>query len=116
MDLHKLLLQEFGVETSSNFNPIAQVSTSIIQILENNPNRVAWTIMNISPNGIWVAFDEQVSITHGFYLSALGGGMLLNWRNDMELPGYAVWGISNGLDSDVYIVETVIMKSSEPEK
>lgn len=116
MDLHKLLLREFGVETSTDFNPlISQVSTSVLKVLDNNPNRVAWSFMNISVNNIYVAFDEQVSATHGFYLSALGGGMVLNWRNDMELPGFAVYAIATGINSDVYIAETVIIKGKSPE-
>jgi hypothetical protein len=109
MTLKDLLEKQFGVKTRVVINPmdVTAVGTSVTQILGNNPNRLAWMLVNLSPNDLYIAFERDVSVDKGIYLSPTGGTVKFLWNEDFELTGYEVWAVSTGADSAIYLVEVV---------
>jgi len=97
----------FGLHTKVNENPsgITQVGTSVVQILRNNPDRLAYLILNLSSNDMYVGFSNEVSSTNGILLVSAGGMFSVNVRDDFELPVKEVYAVSTGANSPIYVME-----------
>lgn len=102
--LSEFIDREFGVKTRQLTNPLVdEVDTGITQVLGNNPDRLAWVIVNLSANLIFLAFDTEVATTHGIRLAANGGTISTTAKEDMELVSMPVWAIAAADDSDIFV-------------
>ena len=114
MPLRNLLNREFGVETFPRINPlVSQVGTTPVKILDNNPNRLAWTFFNLSSVPISIGFSREVSSTNGMYMSARGGGVNFLWNEEFDLVGYALWALAVAPNSEIFIIEILEMLTIE---
>ena len=110
MNVSEILEKKFGVLSGAKENPIVdEVTTTVVMVLGNNPNRLAYTIVNLSDTDCFMAFDTNVSSTHGILLTANGGSMSLRIEEDFELTCWAVYGISTAANKDIYVIETEIV-------
>lgn len=107
MTLKDLLQKQFGVKTRTIINPLVTTLTGgIDRILSNNPNRLAWIIINLGGNSAYGSWLRNPSSTKGFVLSALGGFASMRWDVDFELVGQEVF-INGTLADTIYVVEVV---------
>jgi len=108
MTLHDLLIEKFRVKTRAIENPVEDtVGTAPVRVLNNNPNRLGWLIVNQSANTVYVALSNRVSATYGVRLDANGGFCSMVWDEDFHATGWAVWAIATGVDSKIYVLEIV---------
>lgn len=108
MTLQDLLQKEFGVKTIAKINPIiSSIGTDIKRVLDNNPNRLAWTIINLSSNDLYLGFDNDVSSNKGVYVAANGGSASMLYRDDFDPTGWEIWGKASGAGSNIYVIEIV---------
>lgn len=83
------------------------IGTSVAQILDNNPKRVAWTIMNNGANDIGTGFTQQVTTAQSFKLASSGGAQRCIVEQDGEEVTYPLFGISGTAGNNVHIVEVM---------
>lgn len=108
MDLAGLLLERFKCKTRAVENPlVTAVGTTAILVLANNPNRLAWVIVNLSANTLYLALGNDVSATKGVLLAPNGGSASMVWDEDFQTVGWAVWGVAAGANSAIYCMEVV---------
>lgn len=105
MTARKLIDKLFGVRTKGVENPVvSSVGTSAVEVLHNNPSRLAWLIINMSSNTVYVAFERDVSSSKGVILQANGGFTSVTVSEDFDLVTYAVWAVASGAASAIYVL------------
>ena len=113
MPLETLLMERFKVKTRAVENPqaVTSLGTTAQIILANNPNRLAWVIVNLSANVIYIGFTRTVSATtgaeQGVRLDANGGSAVMIWDEDFQPTSWAIWGIASAINSQLYSYEVV---------
>lgn len=108
LDLAGLLLERFKVKTRAIENPlVTSVGTTATLALANNPNRLAWILVNLSANIIYIALSNLVSPSYGIYLDPNGGVASMVWDEDFQATGWAIWAIAPAGASAVYSMEVV---------
>lgn len=106
--LKDVLERLYGVKTDMRVNPVvAQIGATPTQILLNNPNRLAWTLINLGGEAVYLAFTPDVATTKGIYVASGGGTMGLLFSEDFELVTYPVWGIGAVGSDNIYLVEVI---------
>jgi len=83
------------------------VGTSIIQVLENNPNRLAYDLINESANDIRVSTDSTITATSGWLVVAKGGLFGMVYYDDGEGVGQALYAIAAAAGSVVRVREVI---------
>ncbi len=76
-----------------------------VEILPNDPNRVAWTIFNVGAGIGYVAFSSAVGAAFGMQMAGNGGFISTNAREDGEVPCRSLWAIGAAATT-LYIFET----------
>lgn len=110
MTLADIIMQKLGVMTKAYENPlVAEVGTDVVQILPNNPNRLGYSIINMSANIIYVAWSRNVGPTHGVLLTPNGGSTYVEWAEDFEMCCWSVFAVAAAPASDIYIVAVDIV-------
>ena len=110
MTLQDLLEKQYGVKTDIRINPlVTQVQTTLTQLLKPDPNRLAWTLINLGSNALYVGFDEQTSTTRGVYVAATGGVFSLLFNEDFSLVAFPVYAITTVAAADIYLVEVIAL-------
>lgn len=116
MNVAKLIERQFGIVTRVNQNPDAiSIGTDVEQIMPNNPNRLGYTVVNLSANSVYIAYDRGVGATHGILLTANGGSVSSIFQEDFEACCWSVFAVASGAASDIYVLEVLIdrVKGSE---
>ncbi len=91
--LSRFVDKHFGVKTRSIVNPVVgAVGIGVTNIAQNNPDRLALIVMNISDTDMYAAPDPSPFTDHGILLQNGGGAMSLQADVDGELVGYE-WNI-----------------------
>jgi hypothetical protein len=97
---------KFGERTAVNLNPVsATVGTTPTALLANNPDRLAWVIVNRDANPIGLAFSNVVNLTDQMILAGGGATMTMCVDDDGELVTFPVYAISAAGSAKVYVVE-----------
>lgn len=108
MIVQELIKTQYGIDTDIRINPLAsQVGTNVVQLLDSNPNRIAWTLVNLGENAIYVDFTPTPSASRGIYVAMTGGVLSLLWNEDFSLCAFPVYAVSPNLTCDIYIVEVI---------
>jgi hypothetical protein len=96
------------LRTTTRINrSLSQIGVAGEQVLRQDANRLAVTIVNLSAATFYLSPDRVPSATHGIRVGPSGGILVLNWREDLHLVGYEWWGLSTVAASDIFIIETV---------
>lgn len=108
MSLADLLMERFKVKTRAIENPvITSIGATAVLVLNNNPNRLAWVMVNLSVNAIYMALNNGVSATNGIYIPPNGGNVSMIWDEDFQTTAWAIWGIAPAGASAIYSFEVV---------
>lgn len=108
-DAHDLITERFGVKTRAVENPLlTKVDDAALQILANNPSRLAWVIVNLSVNTLHIAFSKDVSDKKGIRLDPGGGSAAMVFEEDFHPVTWAIWGVGSAVDTWIYSYEVVI--------
>ena len=83
------------------------IGTTRSIILDNNPNRLAWDLINTSLIEIRISNSPDLASTTGFLLSPSGGEIGMNYQEDGEGSGYAVYAISTAAGATAWIREVI---------
>jgi hypothetical protein len=105
--LSRFVDKHFGVKTRAVVNPVVgAVGIGVTKIANNNPDRLALVVMNISDTDMYAAPDPTPSATHGLLLQNGGGAMSLQADADGELVGYE-WNIyCAGAAKAIFVLST----------
>jgi len=107
MAVRRYMEKKWGVRTRLVENPVRKkVGTEPVVILRNNPDRFHWFVMNLSPNEVYLAYDERVSSTRGALLGAKGGFAVVSADVEGEVVTWEVWAVATAADRDIYVVVT----------
>jgi len=88
-------VRRLGFKTRLIVNPVTPtVGTTATEILRNNPDRVFWLIVNLSPNDGYAGWDREVSSSKGILIPANGGYASASIEEDGELVIYPVYAIN----------------------
>jgi hypothetical protein len=102
--------KRFGRKVKVNINPIvSSIGTSSTRVLYNNPDRLAWIIVNLSANEVYIGWNTGVSSTSGIRLDANGGNVVCLADEDLELVGYEVYAVATGANSNIFVLEVVAL-------
>lgn len=96
----------FGFPTRAEFTTV-NVGTTSTKILDNNPRRVAWLLVNISVNQGYLNFDNLVSSSNGIILGAGGGSVSVEVDEDGETSSWEVFGVCTGASGVWWVYEVV---------
>lgn len=106
--LADLVQKEMGGKTRVRFAaPGLVLGVAASRIVPQNANRLGLVIVNLSANNVFIAFDNQVSASHGIFLAPNGGSISMNYKDDFELVGFEVFGIASAAGSNIYCIEVI---------
>ncbi len=108
MTVAELLENQYGVKTTYNVNPeVDQVAVTKTRILDGNPRRVSFILINMGSVFITVSPDADVSLTKGIYLVPNGGSLSMVWTEDFEMPTMEWYAMANGAASEIFVMEVL---------
>ena len=96
---------EFGGPTEE-IDAETSVGTTPTKLVDNDPEALALTIINLGQNTAWVMFDNQPSSTRGIQLDAGGGVVSLVIRDDQTLPTREWYAITATGTTDLFTIRT----------
>lgn len=91
--LYLLSNQRFGGRTTVT-EQVVTVGTARVTLLQNNPNRLFWAVINEGGNDVRLSTDATITATSGWLLLNNGGVILSSWEDDGESVGYPVYAIA----------------------
>lgn len=109
MPLTDLLMERFKVKTRAVEKPVrTSVGTTAVEIFKNNPNRLAWTLVNTHASQVlYIGLTNEVTAATGIRLDPAGGHASEVWDEDFDEVGWAVWGIASGANTTIYSKEVI---------
>lgn len=108
--LHEMLFNLYGVSSHYAINKKeSDVDIAMKRIIDNNPNRASFLIVNLSANQIYVSPQNDVSSTKGIYVAPNGGTMLMQWDIDFELVTSEFFAVASANNSSVFILENILI-------
>jgi len=90
------------------------VSSTTVQILANNPDRMGLVMMNLGTGDMFVSFNPNVSTQLGIKLAANGGFISMKLRDDFTMITRAYYAISPSVNGNIYIVEYILIVKTGP--
>ena len=110
MNVADLIQKRYGVLTRAIQNPIRTTLTDEIRmLLPNNPNRLTWLVCNLSDTTCYIAWDRNISDEHGILLSPNGGIASMTMDEDFEATTWELFGLSDGVDKDIFSLSIEIV-------
>lgn len=108
--LSELLEGLYGVLTTYRINPnISSVDTTPLKLLNNNPNRVSFLIVNMSVNSLYISPMRDVSSTKGIFIASNGGYATFQWDRDFELVSQEWWCVGGAAGTTLYVLENITL-------
>jgi hypothetical protein len=108
MPLADLIAERFNRRVRAVANPeLTSVGTTASILFNNNPNRVGFLVMNLSPNLMYVNITHEVSSSNGILLDANGGGFVGIWDEMFTPVAWAWWIVAAGAGSNLFSLEIV---------
>lgn len=101
--LAEVIEAKFGFHIRAEFPPKPfTLSTTPEQILKANPDRIAWTLVNLGGVVVYVGHEEAVSSLNGYYMAANGGVLAMKWDEDGELVGFPLWVVASSVTPTIF--------------
>jgi hypothetical protein len=100
-----------GLRVTDRENPeIATIGTTAATLFRANSARVAFIIVNLSGNIMFVRPSRPAATTAGIRLGANGGFLAAHWKEDLLLPSRE-WAIiaDAGAGNQLYSLEVVLL-------
>lgn len=109
--LEDLVRQELGVVTFTRDNPeISSAGLTAAVVLRQNPNRVAFTIVNLSTVNMFIRPLADPSASAGILIAPNGGSVLLDWKEDFDLVGYEWRIVAAAAASPLFALEWILLR------
>ncbi len=109
--LADLVRGHLGVPTFTRENPeVSTVGVTPVTVLRQNPNRVAFTIVNLSAVEVFLRPLQNPSATVGILVGPGGGSLTLDWLEDFDLCGYEWRAVANAAASPVFVLEWLLQR------
>lgn len=107
--LADVLQEKLGTKAIPYINPfgVSQVGVTATRIMQFNPNRFSFELVNLSANTIYVHLDGTVSSSKGIVLGANGGNMVSVWEEDFELVTWEYYALATASGSNILIYEVL---------
>jgi len=106
--LSDLLRAKFHVKTRELINPVvAAVGVAAIPVARNNPDRLAFVMINLSANIVYISPLPGVLATAGIRLDPNGGLISMVWDEDFELVSHEWYGIATAAASAIFVSEVI---------
>lgn len=104
--LQDLIRESLGIATFPAVNRVvSQIGVAAEQIMRQQPNRLAFLIVNLGTDSIYVGPFNDVAATKGVQVAASGGNVSAIYTEDFDLVGYEWFGIANVAATPVLILE-----------
>jgi len=108
MTAQEVLDRRWGVRTRPITNRlVSSLGTSVTRLIPNDPDRLAWLIVNLSGNTVYLALTRDVSSSKAILLQPSGGSAGMVIDEDFNTVTYEVWGLASAANSAIYTVEVV---------
>lgn len=108
--LQDYLERRFGVRTREESNPlIASAGTSVAQLLRADPMRIAFTVINLSANTLFLGWFADVSSSKGIRLDASGGAATFVPEEDFSLIARDWHVVASGASSALFVQQLIII-------
>jgi len=106
------ILEEFGAVVDWRENPVITQANILDAIfIRNNPDRLQFTIINLSGSNIFIRPSQAALTGTGIVLVANGGNFSVNVKDDGPLP-IIEWHVIGLLDNlDIYVLEIIGISS-----
>jgi hypothetical protein len=106
--IFNLIEDEFHTSFLERENPEGtSVGTTSALMLRSNANRVAFYLINLSVNTIYVRPTLAASSSEGIFVAGNGGFFITNWRDDFTLPSKDWHIVASGAGSNYYLIEII---------
>ena len=107
--VHDLIRARWGVNTEFRDNP-EQVDVDIADkvILRANPQRLAFIIVNLSSNTVFIRPSGVAATTNSFRIAPNGGVVAFNWEEDFILPTLE-WHASSSVNDRVIMLWDIVI-------
>ena len=106
--------REFGGVIAPS-QEVQVIGTSISSVLGNDPERVSFFLMNLSANVIYLSTDQNPSSSNGIQLTANGGFLGFNAKDDQILSTLGFWGVASAASSNLLVLEQRRISGRIPE-
>jgi hypothetical protein len=104
--LRAFIEAEFGGPTTEQESYVALPGGAVFTLLvPNNAERISLTFVNVAVNDAAITLNATGS-TGGIHLTASGGAVSFNIRDDATLPGRLWYGFSSAA-SNLYVLEVI---------
>lgn len=90
--------------------PTITTGTPTSPFITQNADRLGLVIANTGLNVAYVGLSSLVGSNFGFLLTANGGSISLNIRDDLTLTTRAWWGAAVGASDVLYVLELIGVK------
>lgn len=108
VDLASLLQDRLGVETFDIVNRlVTTIGTTAVRVIPNDPNRVAFVLVNLSTGTMHFGPFSDPSGTKGIQIGSGGGSLVSIWDEDFSLVGREWYGVSSVAASELLTLELV---------
>ena len=98
--------KRFGIQTiPKESRPVANIIASVV--IDNNPNRVYYSIMNRSSVNVAVGFGADLTVANGLLLPPNGGWVSQAIEEDGTAVAWAIYAASAVDAAALYILEIV---------
>lgn len=106
--LDDLIKARFGTNTRPRDNPEnASIGVTPLLILRQNPDRLAFSVVNLSTNAVFIGPFQDVSSTKGYRLVISGGSISFLGDEDFHVVGYDWFAVAAGAASQIFIQEQI---------
>jgi c-di-GMP-binding flagellar brake protein YcgR len=85
------------------------IGTEPVRVLENNPSRFQSVIVNLSPNNVYVGFDNQVSSSKGIRVAPNGGDFRMIWIEDLDVVTWEFFAVADDENSNILVIQFVLI-------
>jgi hypothetical protein len=106
--LEALLRERLGATAHPEVNrTLTSVGVAAAQLFRQDPTRVAFLVVNLSANSIYISPEPTVSATAGILLGANGGAASAIWDEDFDLVGLEWFALAAAAASAIWTLELV---------
>lgn len=87
------------------------LSTTVRQVLRNDPERVGWLIVVTGGTTAQLAFNANITLATAILISGAGGTFSANVREDFTLTTVGVFGRVEAGNTTIHIIEVIRVSS-----
>ena len=108
MNVQGLIVKRLGVDVIAQVGGlVTSIPVTAGQLLQNNPNRVGFLLVNLGATDAYVGPFPDVSVNKGIFVAASGGSLKVEYTEDYILPTYDWYGIA-AIATNILIMEMLI--------